>query len=136
MSLPEGFNSSVGTRGNRVSGGQRQRLAIAKALLRKPKILLVPRLISTCYFHSRTSTHQATIDRLLGEATSSLDSSSEIQVQGALSSAPNSRTTVAVAHRLNSIAYASEYTHSIKDGLWRVEHMTSYSIRKGGILSW
>lgn len=106
MSLPDGFNTPVGTRGNRVSGGQRQRLAIAKALLRKPKILSVHRPFPLYPYFFHTQTHRGSIDRLLDEATSSLDSSSEIQVQNALSSASHGRTTIAVAHHLSSIAHA------------------------------
>ncbi|KAL2167884.1 hypothetical protein VTG60DRAFT_671 [Thermothelomyces hinnuleus] len=81
-SLPEGLNTLVGSRGNRVSGGQKQRLAIAKALLRNPKILL------------------------LDEATSALDSESEKLVQHTLDAAATGRTTISVSHRISSITHA------------------------------
>lgn len=82
--MPEGLNTEVGTRGVKVSGGQRQRLAIARAFLRDPKILM------------------------LDEATASLDSESEAMVQKALETLMEGRTTLVIAHRLSTIVDADQ----------------------------
>ena len=81
-SLPDGWDTGVGQRGARMSGGQRQRLAIARALIRDPRVLL------------------------LDEATSALDSESESAVQEALERLRAGRTTLVVAHRLSTIRSA------------------------------
>jgi ATP-binding cassette subfamily B protein len=81
-SLPDGWDTVVGQRGARMSGGQRQRLAIARALIRDPRVLL------------------------LDEATSALDSESESAVQEALERLRAGRTTLVVAHRLSTIRSA------------------------------
>ena len=77
--MPQQLATEVGERGVKISGGQRQRLAIARAFLRNPKILM------------------------LDEATASLDSESEMKVQIALSNLMKGRTTLVIAHRLATI---------------------------------
>jgi len=82
MSFPEGYATVVGERGYRLSGGEKQRIAIARVLLKDPSVLI------------------------LDEATSALDSISERTVQGALDAASRGRTTIAVAHRLSTVRSA------------------------------
>jgi ATP-binding cassette subfamily B protein len=82
--LPNGLNTVVGERGHRLSGGEKQRLAIARLLLKAPKIVI------------------------LDEATAHLDSENEALVQEALKIALKGRTSIVIAHRLSTIVQADQ----------------------------
>jgi ATP-binding cassette subfamily B protein len=98
MALPDGYATVVGERGYRFSGGERQRMAIARVILEDPPILI------------------------LDEATSALDTESERVVQNALEALMQRRTTIAIAHRLSTIRSA-DVIFAIDDGRI-VEHGT------------
>ncbi len=84
MRLPDGYASMVGERGLKLSGGEKQRVAIARTILKNPAILI------------------------LDEATSALDSATEAEIGAALRSVARNRTTLVIAHRLSTIADADE----------------------------
>jgi len=96
-SLPEGFNTLVGERGYRMSGGEKQRLAIARLLLKDPAIMI------------------------LDEATSHLDNENEAAVQVALEEALRGRTALVIAHRLSTVRHADRIVvldagHLVEEG--------------------
>ena len=82
--LPEGFRSEVGERGLKLSGGEKQRVAIARTLLKAPPILI------------------------LDEATSALDTQTEREIQAALDEVSRNRTTLVIAHRLSTVVDADQ----------------------------
>jgi ATP-binding cassette, subfamily B, heavy metal transporter len=82
--LPEGYEAQVGERGLKLSGGEKQRVAIARTILKAPPILV------------------------LDEATSALDSHTEMEIQEALDGVSRNRTTIVIAHRLSTVVNADE----------------------------
>jgi ATP-binding cassette subfamily B protein len=116
--LPDGYDTVVGERGYRLSGGEKQRLALARVLLKSPAIVI------------------------LDEATAHLDSETELLVQQALAEALAGRTSLVIAHRLSTIQAADQIlvmddgrivergTHAelvARDGLYRELYLTQYS---------
>jgi len=84
LRLPDGYDTRVGERGLKLSGGEKQRVAIARTLLKDPKLLI------------------------LDEATSALDTRTEQEIQSALRDAARGRTTLVIAHRLSTVVDADE----------------------------
>ena len=82
--LPDGYDTMVGSRGHRFSGGEKQRIAIARTLLRNPRVLV------------------------LDEATSALDTETERAVQQAFDALAHGRTTITIAHRLSTVRDADQ----------------------------
>ncbi len=105
--LPQGYHTLLGERGQRLSGGQRQRIAIARAILKDSPILI------------------------LDEATSELDSESEMYVQRALSNLMVGRTTFVIAHRLGTIRRADKIL-VLEDGQIRESGKHAELLAKGG----
>lgn len=105
-SLPAQLDTVVGSRGQRFSGGERQRLSIARTLLRDPPVLV------------------------LDEATSALDNDTERELQGALARLTRGRTTLTIAHRLTTLADADEVV--ILEGGRVVERGTHDSLLEFG----
>ena len=92
--LPQGYRTMVGERGLKLSGGEKQRVAIARTILKGPPILM------------------------LDEATSALDSHTEKEIQDALDSVARDRTTLVIAHRLSTIVHADN-DHRARQGAAR-----------------
>jgi ATP-binding cassette subfamily B protein len=107
-SLPEGYDTVVGERGHRLSGGEKQRLAIARVFLKNPAIVI------------------------LDEATAHLDSETELLVQQALAAALAGRTSIVIAHRLSTIQ-AAEQILVIDDGRIAGRGTHAELIGRGGL---
>ena len=108
MSQPDGYDTQVGNRGLKLSGGEKQRLSIARVMLKDPKILI------------------------LDEATSALDSISENAIQEALEIMMKGRTSIVIAHRLSTILKADRIL-VVKDGIIAEEGTHDELLEKNGV---
>ncbi|MBQ9685819.1 MAG: ABC transporter ATP-binding protein [Oscillospiraceae bacterium] len=108
MNQPDGYDTEVGNRGLKLSGGEKQRLSIARVVLKNPKILI------------------------LDEATSALDSISENAIQDALEAIMKGRTSVVIAHRLSTILKADSIL-VVKDGVIAEQGTHDELLAKGGV---
>ncbi len=108
--LPNGLDTMVGERGHRLSGGEKQRLAIARLLLKSPSIVI------------------------LDEATAHLDSENEELVQSALASALQGRTSIVIAHRLSTVMSADQII-VLENGVIRERGKHDELVRAGGLYS-
>lgn len=108
LTLPEGYNTIVGDRGIKLSGGEKQRVSIARTLLKNPKIVI------------------------FDEATSSLDSNSEALIQQAIEPLLKSRTSLVIAHRLSTIVSA-DVIFVVKDGQIAERGTHAELLQAGGV---
>ena len=108
MRMPQGYDTIVGERGLKLSGGEKQRVAIARTILKNPRILI------------------------LDEATSALDTKTEQEIQSALKSVAAGRTTLVIAHRLSTVVEAEEII-VLQDGRIAERGDHPSLIAKGGL---
>jgi ATP-binding cassette subfamily B protein len=108
MSLPEGYDTQVGERGLKLSGGEKQRVAIARVILKRPKILV------------------------FDEATSALDSRTEAAIQETLRSVTARRTSIVIAHRLSTVVDADQIV-VLDSGRVAERGTHAQLLRKGGL---
>ena len=107
MSLPEGYETTVGERGLKLSGGEKQRVGIARTLLKNPPILL------------------------LDEATSALDTETEKEIRHALNNASKGRSVLIIAHRLSTIAHADRIIVLEKGSIIEMGDHENLLLKKG-----
>lgn len=108
QALPEGFETRVGERGLKLSGGEKQRVAIARTLLKNPPILI------------------------LDEATSALDSKTEADIQATLHAIEEGRTTIVIAHRLSTVVHADRIV-VLESGHIAEQGTHAELLRRGGL---